>query len=124
MISISKDEVNAGEKIRINATAVAGFNMRIKGAEFYVDSSDNTFAMSALDGSFDGQVEEIIAEIDTSGLKPGTHLISVRAMELDNKWGVESSIPFKVMESESAVIEPEKVSYLTIVLIGIFIILL
>jgi hypothetical protein len=124
VISISKDEVKAGEKIRMNATAVAGFNMKIKGAEFYIDSSDNTFAMSALDGSFDGQVEEIIAEIDTSGLKPGTHLISLRAMELDNKWGVESSIYFKVMESESAVMEPEKVPYLTIVLIATFIILL
>ncbi|MDD5614911.1 MAG: hypothetical protein PHH85_01780, partial [Candidatus Methanoperedens sp.] len=123
-LSISKDEVVKGDKITISATAVAGFNMRIKGAEYHIDYSDKAFSMSALDGSFDGQVEEIIAEIDTSGLKPGTHLISVRAMELENKWGVESSISFKVMESESAVIEPEKGPYQIIVLIATFIVLL
>jgi hypothetical protein len=68
-------------------------------------------------------VEEVTAEIDTSGLKPGTHQISVKAMELENIWGVESSISFKVMQSETAVTDPEGISYLTIALMGIFIIL-
>jgi hypothetical protein len=136
-LSISKDEVVEGDKITISATAVAGFNMRIKGAEFYVDSSDSTFAMSALDGSFDGQVEEITAQIDTTGLGQGTHSISVRAMELDNKWGAETSTTFNIVgssikikgaESEPIAILPEiifeKIPYSIPVMIISFTILL
>jgi hypothetical protein len=130
-MSISKEEIAEGEKISIHATAVAGFNMKIKGAVYHIDSSDETFSMSSLDGSFDEQVEEIIAEIDTNGLNSGTHLISLKAMELNNKWGVESSMPFTVMEREStvtvvnkfldyAIIEPEEVPYLAIALIATF----
>lgn len=103
VLSISKDEIKAGEKVIINATAVAGFNMRVKGAEFYVDTPDSTFAMSAVDGSFDEQVEDLTGEFDTSGLKPGTHQVYVRSMELNDKWGVESSIPFEVSERQSVV---------------------
>jgi hypothetical protein len=106
-LSISRDKVLEGDKIAISATAVAGFNMRIKAAEYYIDSPDNTIRMSAVDGSFDEQVEEISAEIDTAGSGQGTHTISVRAMELDNKWGADTSTTFTIVESSTTIKDVE-----------------
>ncbi|MDD5474107.1 MAG: hypothetical protein PHU34_08150 [Candidatus Methanoperedens sp.] len=103
-LSISKEEVYEGEKVRIYATAVAGYEMRIGGAEYYIDSIDKPAPMLTVDGSFDGQIEEMTAEIDTAGLKPGNHSIYVRAMEWNNKWGTISSISLIVKEKESAIV--------------------
>ncbi len=103
-LSISKDEVYEGEKVRIYATAVAGYEMRIRGAEYYIDSIDKPAPMLTVDGSFDEQIEEMTAEIDTTGLKPGNHSIYARAMERNNKWGPVSSISLIVKEKESAIV--------------------
>ncbi len=98
-LSISGNEVYAGEKVILNATAASGYAMSIRGAEYYIDSPSNAFPMSAVDGSFDGRVEEMTAEIDTAGLKPGEHLIFVRARERNDRWGPESSITLVVKET-------------------------
>ncbi|MFZ3059177.1 MAG: hypothetical protein WA102_05495 [Candidatus Methanoperedens sp.] len=103
-LSISKEDVYEGEKVRIYATAVAGYEMRIRGAEYYIDSIDKPAPMLTVDGSFDEQIEEMTAEIDTTGLKPGNHSIYVRAMERNNKWGTVSSIFLIVKEKESAIV--------------------
>ncbi|MDD1745667.1 MAG: hypothetical protein LUQ20_07680, partial [Candidatus Methanoperedens sp.] len=101
-LSISKEKVQAGEKIDISATASAGYEMRLRGAEYYVDSPDKTIPMSALDGSFDDRVEDLTAELNTSGLETGNHSIYVRAMERNNKWGPVSSISISVGEEGAA----------------------
>ncbi|VVB93416.1 Cytochrome c7 c [uncultured archaeon] len=103
-VSLSPKEVDEGERTRINATAVAGYYMRIRGAEYYIDSQDRRFPMSASDGSFDEQTEEVTAEINTSGLSPGTHTVHLRAMERNNKWGEEASVTF-VVKGKSGVVQ-------------------
>jgi hypothetical protein len=97
-LSISKEEVNPGEKLVINATAVAGYQMRLRGAEFYIDAHDRSFVMSPVDGSFDEQTENLTAEINTTGLKPGAHSVHVRGMERNNKWGQETTITFVIRD--------------------------
>jgi nitrate reductase cytochrome c-type subunit len=99
-LSISSKEVASGEIVVINATAIAGFNMSIRGAEYYIDSPDVKYPMSAKDGSFDNQMEELSAGINTSRLNPGVHSIYVRAMERNNKWGPENVITLTVKENE------------------------
>lgn len=99
-LTISAKQVFAGETVVINATATAGYEMRIRGAEYYVDSPDTKYPMSAVDGSFDEQSEKLTAAINTSFLKPGTHTIYVRAMERDNKWGQEIATTFEVIEKQ------------------------
>ncbi len=102
-LSLSKKEVYAGEEVTVNATAAAGYQMRLRGAEYYLDSQANP--MYPVDGSFDENVEELTAKISTTGLKPGTHLVSVRAMERNNKWGEAGQISLIVKEKESEVVE-------------------
>ena len=98
VLSISKKEVTAEENITIDATAVAGYEMRVRAAEYYVDSPSGTFPMSAKDGSFDEQTEEVTALLDTSGLRPETHVIYVRAMERNNRWSPYATISFELKE--------------------------
>ncbi|HEY9205281.1 MAG TPA: hypothetical protein VIO58_05115, partial [Candidatus Methanoperedens sp.] len=107
-ISLSKNEVLAGEKVIINATAASGYAMSIRGAEYYIDSSSNAFPMTAVDGSFDERVEEMTAVIDTAGLKPGNYSIFVRAMERNDRWGPENSITLVVKERETSDKKPGK----------------
>ncbi len=101
-LSISKQAVNAGEKVVLNATAVAGYQMMVRNSEYYIDSPSSTFPMFPVDGSFDGQKEELAAEINTDGLAPGTHLIYVRAMERNNEWGQENHITLEIKEKEGS----------------------
>ncbi|VVB91037.1 Cytochrome c7 c [uncultured archaeon] len=120
-LSLSRKEVVAGEKITINATAIAGYLMRVRAAEYYIDSPARVFPMAATDGSFDDQTEEITATLDTSGLAPGNHTAYVRAMERNNKWGTEEAITFVVQgtggESRAAVLPALAVSLFLAVVI-------
>ena len=97
-LSLSSREVTEGEKITLNATATAGYGMKIRGAEYYIDSPARTFPVYALDGTFDELTEELTAEIDTSGLAPGNHAIYIRAMERDNKWSPVANVTFELKE--------------------------
>jgi len=106
-LSLSREVAYAGEKITISATATAGYEMRIRGAEYYVDSPSTAVPMHALDGSFDEQREEVTAELDTSGLEPGSHTVYVRAMERNNKWGEAALITFELKEKEFLTREDE-----------------
>ncbi len=76
--------------------------MRLKAAEYFMDSPDKAYPLYPVDGSFDSQLEVVNAEIDTAGLKPGTHIIYVRAMERNNKWGEPASLPLVIKEKESS----------------------
>jgi hypothetical protein len=119
-LSISKEEIYEGEKVSIYATASAGYEIKIRGAEYYIDSLNKPTPMLPVDGSFDEQIEEVTAEIDTIGLKPGNHSIYVRAMERNNKWGTVSSISLIVKEKEIVTKKSEKIPDVT----GFFILIL
>jgi hypothetical protein len=126
-ISISKDEVYPGETINLKATAIAGFNMRLKAVEYYIDSPDNKFSMMPVDGSFDGQREDVTADVNTEGLIVGEHMINVRAMERNDKWGPESSISFNIYKTQINISEErenEKRSEGILYVIGVPILLL
>jgi predicted CxxxxCH...CXXCH cytochrome family protein len=106
-ISVSKFEISPGEKVTLKATAIAGFNMKLKAAEYYIDSPDKKISMLPVDGSFDGQKEDLTAQVNTAGLKAGEHMIYVRAMERNDKWGPESSISFNMKEKGINISEEE-----------------
>lgn len=120
-LSLSKKEVVPGENITIKATIMAGYLMKVRAAEYYIDSSARAFPMAATDGSFDDQTEEITATLDTSGLAPGDHTIYVRAMERNNKWGPEEAVTFVVQgtggESRAALLPVLAVSLFLAVVI-------
>jgi hypothetical protein len=99
-LSLSRDEIYPDEKITLKATAIAGFNMRVKAVEYYIDSPEKKLTMVPVDGSFDGQREDATAQVNTAGLKAGEHIIYVRAMERNDKWGPESSISFNIIEEK------------------------
>ncbi len=104
--SLSMEKVYAGEQIRINATAIAGYMMRVRGAEYYIDFPAATFPMFPVDGSFDEQIEEVSAEINTTGIRAGVHTIYVRAMERNNKWGQLSAMTFEVNKKDVSTMSP------------------
>jgi hypothetical protein len=52
-----------------------------------------TFSMSAGDGNFNSNVENIQATIDTTGLSIGRHTIFVESKDANNNWWVQRSIP-------------------------------
>ncbi|MCX9084434.1 MAG: hypothetical protein OIN87_06525, partial [Candidatus Methanoperedens sp.] len=97
-VSVSKYQVSIGEKITLKATAVAGFNMKIKAVEYYIDSPEKKITMEPVDGSLDSQKEDLIAQVITAGLKAGEHMIYISAMERNDKWGHENSISFIIKE--------------------------
>ncbi len=51
-----------------------------------------TYPLAATDGSFNANVEEIQAVIDTTNLSAGPHIIFVEAMDNNGSWGVPSAI--------------------------------
>jgi carboxypeptidase T len=51
-----------------------------------------TYPLTAADGNFNANVEEIQAVIDTTNLPAGSHIIFVEAMDDDGNWGIPSAI--------------------------------
>ncbi len=122
-INISKNEVSEGETVIINARAGAGHMMRLRAAEYFIDSSDKAYPLYPIDGSFDDQMEEFSFEINTTGMKPGKHLIYVRAMERNNKWGDPVPISLVVRGKDDLGIQifGIRLSAISLVFISIFI---
>ncbi len=90
-----------GETLKLAAEANAGYRMKIRAAEYFVDSmggNRNGTPLKPADGAFDSQKEEIAAEINTTGLPEGEHVIYIHAMERNNRWGVFYPVSFKLSE--------------------------
>ncbi len=69
----------------------------IAAAEYFLDTPPwipgaSAHAMAASDGAFDSKAESVAAEIDTSGLTPGRHIIFVRGQDADDNWGAVSAV--------------------------------
>lgn len=69
----------------------------ITAAELYVDTppwrdpAPSPVAMSAADGGFDSTAEEVTADLDTTGLATGRHLLFVRGRDASGAWGAVSA---------------------------------
>ncbi|VVB85806.1 S-layer protein [uncultured archaeon] len=103
-ITLSSNKTNKGEIVKISARATAGYLMKVRGAEYFIDSAGNPGSGTALlpsDGTFDTQTEMVTADIKTNDLSTGEHVIFVHAMERDNKWGTFSQVNFSVNSTGS-----------------------
>jgi hypothetical protein len=49
-------------------------------------------AMNASDGAFNSTVENVVAQIDTTGLTPGRHTVFVEGQDANGNWGVLSAV--------------------------------
>jgi hypothetical protein len=96
---ISKKEVNAGETVNITTEAIAGYGMRIRAVEYFLDKTGipgNGTPLKPLDGTFNSQVEQVTAELNTTNISTGAHIIYIRAMERNNRWGDFSQVNFSI----------------------------
>ena len=97
---ISHTTVGRGDIIDLVIKAKAGYKMKIRATEYFIDNKSYSGKGSPLlpvDGVFDSQNEEMIAHINTTGLSAGEHVIYVHAMERNNSWGEYYSLTFQVL---------------------------
>jgi PKD repeat protein len=86
----SKDVGVTAPQVTATATVTA--------AEYFIDAvgADGTGqVMSAVDGAFDSNVEEVTANVDVSELSPGDHTLFVHGRNTDG-WGVTESVVLSV----------------------------
>jgi hypothetical protein len=98
----------------LRASVSAGYNMKIRDARYYIDSPVEKSSMYPVDGVFDSMVEDIFAQIDTSKMSPGQHVVYVEAMERNDKWGIASSIEFTIEGGSLKTQENKKTGMLTL----------
>lgn len=99
--SLSPEKPGKGEKVILAASAHAGYRMSIKAAEYFIDTigkSGNGMPFEPVDGVFDSQKEDMIAEINTTGINVGEHVINIHAMERDNRWGAYYPVNLTIVE--------------------------
>ncbi len=99
--SLSPEKPGKGEKVILVASAHSGYRMTIKAAEYFIDTigrSGNGMPLEPVDGLFDSQKEDAIAEINTTGIDVGDHVIFIHAMERDNRWGAYYPVNFTIVE--------------------------
>lgn len=103
-------------KTKVAAFAIAGYKMKVRDARYYIDTPQEKFRMHPQDGAFDSQTEEIFAEIDTSNMSPGKHVIYVEAMQRMDKWGAPASIVFDLEREDSSgkTLSPDIVTMLVV----------
>jgi uncharacterized membrane protein len=77
----------------------------IDAAEYYIDvppwittTTSISYPMTAADGAFDQTSEAVEANVDTSSLPPGRHIVFVRGQDADGNWGVFSSAFLYVLD--------------------------
>ena len=76
----------------------------IKAARYSFDnpswiSGTTPHPMTATDGNFNNNLENIQATIDTTGLAPGQHIIFVESQDTGNRWGVASAIFINIIDT-------------------------
>ena len=105
--------VSAGTRPRLSAVINYDWTSNIYrqpvgAAEYYIDTppwaGGTPRPMSPGDGSLNGETEAVVAEIDTSGLAPGRHIVFVRGRgtnvyEGNQSWGPVSAVFIDVVAS-------------------------
>jgi hypothetical protein len=82
----------------ITATVSDADNV-LQAAEYYIDvvglPGEGT-PMTAVDGAFDAQTEEVTAPLSIASLSEGQHMLYVRAQDVTGEWGVPQALIFVV----------------------------
>ncbi|MCZ7358094.1 MAG: S-layer protein domain-containing protein [Candidatus Methanoperedens sp.] len=94
-------EAVKGEKLKLTARAMAGYKMKIRAAEYFMDrmgTSGNGTPLGLINGTYDSQVEDVTAEINTTNISVGAHVIYIHAMERNNNWGEFYPVNFTITE--------------------------
>ncbi|MCP4357425.1 MAG: PKD domain-containing protein [Chloroflexi bacterium] len=106
-VSLSSVAVAAGDIVTLTATLNdtrynnqngAEPNQNIAAAAYYIDTppwitttTPISMPMTAVDGNFNSNVEDVYAAIDTTGLSDGRHTIFVHGQDANGIWGVFSA---------------------------------
>lgn len=76
----------------------------IAAARFTIDipswEGGTAHPLEAADGSFDESVEILTAQVDTSGLSPGTHLLFVESQDAIGNWGVPTAVFLEITSGD------------------------
>lgn len=94
----------AGENISLSVLAVSGWEANITSVEYFIDMVEEGGKGRNLTMGKDlagGQVREAYADIDTSDLKEGTHIVSVHAQDSKGRWGDVKPAPLVIYKNES-----------------------
>ncbi|MCX9083307.1 MAG: PGF-pre-PGF domain-containing protein, partial [Candidatus Methanoperedens sp.] len=92
--------VTGGDPARITAESRAGYMMKIRAAEYFIDTigqSGKGTSLTPLDKQFDTQKEMVIAKITNNKFAPGEHVVYIHAMERNNIWGEFYPLKFTIM---------------------------
>lgn len=98
--------VQAGDQVTLTAT-IADHRYgsdplaQISGAEYFIDSPGTDGSgtpMLPLDGSWGGLSEAVTAEIDTSSLTQGRHVLLIHGKSAANRWGPSTAVFLYVMQ--------------------------
>jgi hypothetical protein len=102
----SSSNVTRGDTAKISAEAIAGYMMKIRAAEYFIDAigiSGNGTPLAPSDGKFDTQTEIVAAEIENIEFTVGEHVVYIHAMERNNMWGEFYPLQFTIMSDGTLV---------------------
>lgn len=111
---LSRKDVPQGNIFRLTAKTVAGYDMRIRAAEYFIDEKGITGKGTPLypsDRAFTSQNEKVEGIIETANLSLGPHILYVHAMERNNRWGEYYPVEFSVIEKEKNIIPTPQTPY-------------
>lgn len=97
---LTDNEVRQGESITIMAKTVAGYGMRIRAVEYFIDKTGTDGHGTPLyptDGTFNSQTEDTEAQFNSTNISTGAHVLYIHAMERNNRWGEFYQVDFSVI---------------------------
>jgi hypothetical protein len=104
------DILNADDVI---TATVTDNDANIQGAEYFVDTigqpGEGT-SMSASDGSFDAQVENVTSNLIIGNLSEGQHVLYVRGQDVSGQWGAVVTISF-IIDRRAPFISSVEINY-------------
>jgi hypothetical protein len=101
-VVLSKNEIMKGDTIKIKAQTVAGYDMRIRAVEYFLDETEtngNGTPLNPEDGIFDSQNEEAQVQLNSTNISTGGHVLYIHAMERNNRWGEFYQANFTVIQN-------------------------
>ncbi|HYP19044.1 MAG TPA: M14 family zinc carboxypeptidase, partial [Chloroflexia bacterium] len=79
--------------IQVSAVVSANYGT-VAGAVYTIDGNPDGGPTTPMSGSFGAATASVSAQVDTGGLAPGRHLLTVRGKNDADQWGVSSSLFF------------------------------
>ena len=116
-LALSNSSVSIGTSVALTATindtryrGTVEPTQNISSAEYYIDTPPWVIgavanSMTASDGSFNTKTEGVTANINTSSLNQGRHILFVRGLDTSGNWGAVSAIFLTVFDPLSVEIK-------------------